>query len=71
MLAAAPAAQFGAAQAGSGAGYWPMREPGERITVTNSNRDYLGVITAIGPDQSAVERSVAAFRSGSRWEITS
>ena len=71
MLAAAPAAQFGAAQAGSGAGYWPMREPGERITVTNSNRDYLGVITAIGPDQSAAERSVAAFRSGSRWEITS
>jgi biotin carboxylase len=66
VLAAAPAAQ-----SGSGAGYWPMREPGERITVTNSNRDYLGVITAIGPDQSAVERSVAAFRSRSRWEITS
>jgi hypothetical protein len=66
VLAAAPAAQ-----SGSGARYWPMREPGERITVTNSNRDYLGVITAIGPDQSAVERSVAAFRSRSRWEITS
>jgi biotin carboxylase len=73
VLAAAPAAQPGTALSGSGAGagYWPMREPGERITVTHSNRDYLGVITAIGADQSAVERSVAEFRSRSRWEIAS
>jgi biotin carboxylase len=54
---------------GPRAGYWPLRQPGERITVTHSNRDYLGVITAIGPELAAVERSVAAARSGGRWVI--
>jgi biotin carboxylase len=54
---------------GAEAGYWPFRQVGERVTVTHSNRDYLGVITAIGPHPAAVERAVAAARSGGRWEI--
>jgi biotin carboxylase len=50
--------------------YRPLREAGDRIALTHTNRDYLGVITAIGPDPDAVELSVAALRAGRNWEIT-
>ncbi len=30
--------------------YRPLREIGDRITLTHTNRDYLGVITAIGAE---------------------
>jgi biotin carboxylase len=49
--------------------YWPLRQPGEHVTVTNSNRDYLGIITATGPDRELVERSVSAARIMNRWEV--
>lgn len=48
---------------------WPLRRQGETITLTGSNRDYLGVITASGDDKDAVERSVAAARAAWRTEI--
>jgi hypothetical protein len=48
----------------------PLRSGGDRIAVTRTNRDYLGVITAVGPDLAAVERSVAAMRAAGTWEIT-
>jgi hypothetical protein len=37
--------------------------------VTHSNRDYLGIITATGPDRARVERSVSAARTMNRWEV--
>ena len=49
--------------------YWPLREPGDRILLTHTNRDYLGVICALGLDRAAVARSVAAFRASGRWAI--
>jgi len=49
--------------------YWPMRTIGDRIELTHANRDYLGVISAIGAQPAAVERSVAAVRAAGRWEI--
>jgi biotin carboxylase len=49
--------------------YQPLREIGDRITLTHTNRDYLGVITAIGPEAALVERSVAAMRTAANWEI--
>jgi biotin carboxylase len=49
--------------------YRPLREEGDRIEVTRTNRDYLGVITAIGPDAAAVDLSVAALRATGNWEI--
>jgi hypothetical protein len=48
--------------------WWPLRSAGDDITVTGTNRDYLGVITAIGPDLAAVERSVAAIRAATSQE---
>jgi hypothetical protein len=49
--------------------YWPLREPGDRIPLTHTNRDYLGVTCALGPDRAAVARSVAAFCTPGRWAI--
>jgi biotin carboxylase len=59
------------AEPGVSLGYWPLRQPGDHITVTHSNRDYLGVITASGPDRAAVQRSVMAARAACRWDIGS
>jgi biotin carboxylase len=70
LRTAPPAGPLEGVDPGVSLGYWPLRQPGEPVTVTHSNRDYLGVITATGPDRGAVERSVAAARSGGRWEIT-
>jgi biotin carboxylase len=50
--------------------YRPLHEEGDRIEVTHTNRDYLGVITAIGPGAAAVNRSVAALRAAEDWKIT-
>jgi biotin carboxylase len=50
--------------------YWPMMPVGSRINLANSNRDYLGVFTAVGPSAMAVSRSVAAARSRAGWEIS-
>jgi hypothetical protein len=50
--------------------YRPLRSVGDHISLTHANRDYLGVISAIGADAGAVERSVAAVRAAGRWEIT-
>lgn len=49
--------------------YRPLRDVGDRIVLTHANRDYLGVITAIGADPAVVERSVAAVRASGDWEI--
>jgi len=59
-----------AAEPGVMLSYRPLREAGDRIAVTNTNRDYLGVVTAIGAEPAAVECSVAAARTAGSWEIT-
>jgi hypothetical protein len=46
-----------------------MRRAGDAITLSGSNRDYLGVITACGDDAGAVDRSVTSARAAWRWEI--
>ena len=50
--------------------YWPLRHPGDHISLTHTNRDYLGVICALGPDPAAVERAVRDLRTSAPWEIT-
>jgi hypothetical protein len=47
--------------------YRSLRDPGDRIAVTPTNRDYLGAITAIGRDAAAVERVVTAARES--WSV--
>jgi len=50
--------------------YRPVRAIGERHEHYRTNRDYLGVIWAVGQDQQAVDRAVAEFIAGNTWEIT-
>jgi biotin carboxylase len=57
-------------QPGTALTYWPLRQPGDRITVTHTNRDYLGVICAMGPDPAAVEQSVRNLRTSHAWQLT-
>ena len=70
LRAAPPAGPMAGAEPGVELGYWPLRQIGERIAVTRSRLDYLGVITAVGPDLAAAERSVAAARSAGGWAVT-
>ncbi|MFI7413806.1 acetyl-CoA carboxylase biotin carboxylase subunit family protein [Streptomyces sp. NPDC049627] len=49
--------------------YRPLRAVGERHELYMTNRDYLGVLRATGPDQGAVDRVVAEFLDGRQWEI--
>jgi biotin carboxylase len=48
----------------------PLRAAGDRVTITHTNRDYLGVISAIGTDAAAVEDAVTAARATEGWPVT-
>lgn len=50
--------------------YRPVRQVGEWHEVYRTNRDYLGVVWAVGPDQDAVDAAVADFIAANRWKIT-
>ncbi|GAA0950429.1 ATP-grasp domain-containing protein [Nonomuraea longicatena] len=47
----------------------PLRALGERVELTRTNRDFLGVIRAVGPDRAGVEAAVAAYRAERPWVI--
>lgn len=49
--------------------YRPLRAIGEHRRRTNTNRDYLGVLRTIGPDQATVDAAAGAFLSAHRWDI--
>jgi biotin carboxylase len=70
VLVSAPATgPVASGESGARVSYWPMLPVGSRISVANSNRDYLGVLTGVGGSAAAVERAVAAARSRGGWEI--
>ncbi|MFD9503334.1 acetyl-CoA carboxylase biotin carboxylase subunit family protein [Streptomyces sp. NPDC060035] len=50
--------------------YRPLRPTGERHPLHRTNRDYLGILRTIGPDQDVVDRAADAFLAAQRWEIT-
>jgi hypothetical protein len=49
--------------------YRPLRDVGEARALTNTNRDYLGVLRTIGPDQSTVDTAAADFLATHHWDI--
>ncbi|MEU6237407.1 ATP-grasp domain-containing protein [Kitasatospora sp. NPDC047058] len=51
-------------------GYQPHRPLGERHELYRTNRDYLGVIWAVGPEQAAADAAVARFAAANQWVIT-
>ncbi|MFF4173114.1 acetyl-CoA carboxylase biotin carboxylase subunit family protein [Streptomyces sp. NPDC001744] len=50
--------------------YRPVRSVGERHELYHTNRDFLGVVRAIGTDLASVDRVVADFLAAQTWEIT-
>ena len=50
-------------------GCHPLRELGRTAEHTGTNRDYLAVLHAIGPDEGSVRQSLAALRSDLQWTI--
>ncbi|WP_433366666.1 siderophore biosynthesis protein [Streptosporangium sp. CA-115845] len=47
----------------------PLRAVGDRIDLSNTNRDYLGIVRVTGPDRAGVDAAVAAFRAEHPWVI--
>jgi biotin carboxylase len=49
--------------------YRPIRAIGRNANVTGTNRDYLGSVQAIGPDEASAAAAVEQFCRGERWVI--
>jgi biotin carboxylase len=49
--------------------YRSVRSPGDQITISRTNRDYLGTIQAIGPTSAEVDAALTRFRAEHRWPI--
>ncbi|WP_336208155.1 siderophore biosynthesis protein [Nonomuraea sp. LPB2021202275-12-8] len=47
----------------------PLRRVGERVEQTHTNRDYLGVIRAVGPDRARVDAAVLDYRATRPWVV--
>ncbi|WP_204358446.1 siderophore biosynthesis protein [Streptosporangium sp. 'caverna'] len=47
----------------------PLRAVGDRIDQSNTNRDYMGIVRAIGPDRASVDAALTAFTAGNPWVI--
>ena len=49
--------------------YRPHRTTGDTISLTHTNRDFLGTIQATGPTRTAVDEALHAFRTTNSWTI--
>lgn len=49
--------------------YRPMRAIGEHRELTGTNRDYLGVVRAVGPDWRAVDHAIEKFLAEQIWRV--
>ncbi|UDM53213.1 siderophore biosynthesis protein [Cupriavidus sp. MP-37] len=49
--------------------YQPLRKIGDAIQLTNSNKDYLGVLRGSGPDSAGLAAAVELASSKLAWEI--
>ncbi len=51
------------------ASYRRLREEGEMIRLSRSNKDYLGVLSVVAEDRDCLDRTVAAMESRLHWQI--
>jgi biotin carboxylase len=49
--------------------YQPLRRVGDAVTLSHTNRDYLGVVRGVADDAAAVDRAVEDFLATRRWEV--
>ncbi|TRW90646.1 siderophore biosynthesis protein [Candidatus Methylobacter oryzae] len=69
-IVSAPAS-FMRSEAAADIGLRVLRQAGDTIAITHSNKDYLGVLTGVGTDADAVHQALAQARAGLAWEIRS
>ncbi|WP_159727224.1 ATP-grasp domain-containing protein [Methylosinus sp. Ce-a6] len=69
-LIAAPD-EFAETKNGVRLSYRALRRSGDRVSVTNSNKDYLGVLSASAPDSASLAAAMAAAGTRLGWEIRS
>jgi biotin carboxylase len=49
--------------------YRSLRNPGERVAITNSNKDYLGVLSVSAPNNSMLETALKEAGAALVWDI--
>ncbi|MDW7745673.1 hypothetical protein [Halomonas sp.] len=49
--------------------FHPLRRPGERLTLSHSNKDYLGVLSAAGDCSVRLKERVATTLDSLTWEV--
>jgi biotin carboxylase len=49
--------------------YRALRQAGERVSVTHSNKDYLGVLSASAPNAAMLQSAMQATRAHLNWDI--
>jgi biotin carboxylase len=69
LVAAPPPGPMACRQPGVRLTYWPVHDIGSTISVSNSNRDYLGVLNAVGNDTATIEHALDQARAEGGWEI--
>ncbi|GAA0377506.1 carboxylate--amine ligase [Microbispora corallina] len=57
--------------AGDGVRLWhhPLRAAGDRVDLTGTNRDFLGIVRATGPGRASVDAAVTAFGRLHPWTV--
>jgi len=68
-LVAAPGSVDSPGPGGTRLGCRPLRKLGVTAPLTGTNRDYLAVLHAIGPDPGTVAGALRDFRAVRHWEI--
>ncbi|MFI7033048.1 acetyl-CoA carboxylase biotin carboxylase subunit family protein [Microbispora rosea] len=46
-----------------------LRRIGDHVEVTGTNRDYLGLLRAVGPDHASVDTAIDAFKKEHPWVL--
>lgn len=49
--------------------YRPLRQAGDAIAISNSNKDYLGVLSASAPDVAVLNKAMDAATNRLVWEV--
>lgn len=60
---------FELADAGLRLNYRPLRRAGDAVAITNSNKDYLGVLSASAPDAARLAQAMRIAGERLTWEI--
>ncbi|SDI75646.1 siderophore biosynthesis protein [Nonomuraea jiangxiensis] len=47
----------------------PLLGVGDPVSITHTNRDYLGVVRAVGPDRERVDAAIEDYRAARPWVV--